>query len=104
MKIYATKRVTKGLSDNGNKDFLDSFQKAMQVITKSANDNTLNSDLKIQKLNISEQPIFSFRIDKLTRLIFTITIDENNEIALTLLDIARHADNIEAFVSGSTRN
>jgi Txe/YoeB family toxin of Txe-Axe toxin-antitoxin module len=103
MKIYATDRVTKELTDNKNQEFLSSFQKAINVIRNTVTHNTLNSNIKIQKLSPSEQPIYSFRIDNLSRLIFTITKDEKNEDAITLLDIAIH-DNNMGFVSGSTMN
>jgi Txe/YoeB family toxin of Txe-Axe toxin-antitoxin module len=103
MKIYATNRVSTELNSEKNKDFLEKFKNAVERIVSSFKSDSIKENPSIQRLNVKEQPIYSYRLDNLTRLLFTYAKDENDEETITLLDIARYSSKIENFVSGSTK-
>jgi Txe/YoeB family toxin of Txe-Axe toxin-antitoxin module len=104
MKIYVTNRVSTELNSEKNKNFLNKFKKAVEIIKNSFKNNTIKDNPSIVRLNVNEQPIYSYRLDNLTRLLFTYAKDENGEETITLLDIAIHNSKVEKFVSGSTKN
>jgi mRNA-degrading endonuclease RelE of RelBE toxin-antitoxin system len=104
MKIYATQKVSSELQKLNDDNYMKSLQKAINNIQQALELNLLNDNSNISKLKTKDQPIYSYRIDRLSRLLFTYTEDENKEKTITLLDIARHNSKLEQFVSGSTEN
>ena len=92
MKILIHNNLLKEIENLSNKDLQKKIYRYLKNFENYFSSTSNYETNKIQKITIAKTNLYVFKIDQNYRLIFTAEYDQDKELNVALLEMAKHED------------